>query len=336
MRVASVTQPGTIRVEDRETPRAVAPDDVVVKVMASGICGTDVHIFHGEYLGEYPIVPGHEFSGVVEAVGSGVKGYRPGDRVAVEPNIACDACPACLSNRQNFCENWQAVGVTRPGGMAQYVLAPEKVVFGAGDIPFDRAAFMEPLSCVIHGIESVGIRLGDTVAVIGMGPIGMLLIRTARAGGASRFAAAELSEERLAAARRDGVRDATTDVGSLPSDRFDVVIDATGAPAVIPHAIRLARPGGRVLMFGVAPQGRSATFEPFQVFRKGLSIHASYTSRRNSYQALKLIGSGAVRVDDLVSHRLPLEGFEPGIGKIESRGENAMKVMIFPNGETTG
>jgi len=336
MRVASVTQPGTIRVEDRETPRAVAPDDVVVKVMASGICGTDVHIFHGEYLGEYPIVPGHEFSGVVEAVGSGVKGYRPGDRVAVEPNIACDACPACLSNRQNFCENWQAVGVTRPGGMAQYVLAPEKVVFGAEDIPFDRAAFMEPLSCVIHGIESVGIRLGDTVAVIGMGPIGMLLIRTARAGGASRFAAAELSEERLAAARRDGVRDATTDVGSLPSDRFDVVIDATGAPAVIPHAIRLARPGGRVLMFGVAPQGRSATFEPFQVFRKGLSIHASYTSRRNSYQALKLIGSGAVRVDDLVSHRLPLEGFEPGIGKIESRGENAMKVMIFPNGETTG
>ena len=336
MRVASVTQPGTIRVEDRETPRAVAPDDVVVKVMASGICGTDVHIFHGEYLGEYPIVPGHEFSGVVEAVGSGVKGYRPGDRVAVEPNIACDACPACLSNRQNFCENWQAVGVTRPGGMAQYVLAPEKVVFGVEDIPFDRAAFMEPLSCVIHGIESVGIRLGDTVAVIGMGPIGMLLIRTARAGGASRFAAAELSEERLAAARRDGVRDATTDVGSLPSDRFDVVIDATGAPAVIPHAIRLARPGGRVLMFGVAPQGRSATFEPFQVFRKGLSIHASYTSRRNSYQALKLIGSGAVRVDDLVSHRLPLEGFEPGIGKIESRGENAMKVMIFPNGETAG
>jgi D-arabinitol dehydrogenase (NADP+) len=335
MRVASVEQPGRVRVQGAEIPRAVLPDDVVVKVMASGICGTDVHIFRGEYLGSYPIVPGHEFSGVVEAVGANVRRYKPGDRVSVEPNISCDSCPACLSNRQNFCENWQAVGVTRPGGMAQYVLAPQKVVFDAEGIPFDRAAFMEPLSCVIHGIESVGIHMGDTVAVIGMGPIGMLLIRTARAGGASLFAAAELSEERLSAARRDGVSQATTDVTTLPSDRFDVVIDATGAPAVLAQAIRLARPGGRLLMFGVAPQGKTATFEPFQVFRKGLSIHASYTSRRNSYQALKLISSGAVRVDDLVSHRLPLEGFDAGIGKIESKKENAMKVMIFPNGDTT-
>lgn len=335
MRVASVQQPGSIRVQEVEVPRPVNPDDVVVKVMASGICGTDVHIFRGEYLGSYPIVPGHEFSGVVEAVGEKVRRCAPGDRVAVEPNISCDNCPACLSNRQNFCENWQAVGVTRPGGMAQYVLCPEKVVFLAEDIPFDRAAFMEPLSCVIHGIENVGISAGDSAAVIGMGPIGMLLVRTARAGGATRFAAAELSEERLSAARRDGVREATTDITTLPSDRFDVVIDATGAPSVLPHAIRLARPGGRLLMFGVAPQGKSAAFEPFQVFRKGLSIHSSYTSRRNSYQALKLIASGAVRVDDLVSHRLPLEGFEAGIAKIESKRENAMKVMIFPNGDTT-
>jgi D-arabinitol dehydrogenase (NADP+) len=336
MRVASVQQPGTIRVLDVAVPRAARPDDVVVKVMASGICGTDVHIYRGDYIGSYPIVPGHEFSGVVDAVGGSVTRCAPGDHVAVEPNIACDNCSACLSNRQNFCENWQAVGVTRPGGMAQYVVCPEKVVFTAEDIPFDRAAFMEPLSCVIHGIETVGIRAGDTAAVIGMGPIGMLLIRTARAGGASRFAAAELSEERLSAARRDGVSHATTDITTLPSDRFDVVIDATGVPSVFPQAIRLARPGGRLLMFGVAPQGKNATFEPFQVFRKGLSIHASFTSRRNSYQALKLIASGGVRVDDLVSHRLPLEGLEAGIAKIESRRENAMKVMIFPNGDTTG
>ncbi len=243
MRAASVEKPGSIRLQDAQEPRAVRSDDVVVKVMASGICGTDVHIFRGEYLGGYPIVPGHEFSGVVSAVGQGVKGYKPGDRVAVEPNISCDSCPTCLSNRQNFCENWQAVGVTRPGGMAQYVLCPEKVVFDAGSIPFERAAFMEPLSCVIHGIENVGIRLGDTVAVIGMGPIGMLLLRTARAGGAARFTAVELSEERLSAARRDGITETTTDVRSLPSDRFDVVVDATGAPAILPgsHSAGQAR-----------------------------------------------------------------------------------------------
>ena len=215
--------------------------------------------------------------------------------------------------------------------MAQLVSAPEKVVFRIEDIPFDNAAFMEPLSCVIHGIENVGISLGDRVAVIGTGPIGMLLIRTARAWGASEFVVADLSDERLAVARADGVAHTTTDLSSLPSDRFDVVIDATGAPPVLAEAVRIARYGGRVLMFGVAPQGKTATIEPFTIFRKGLSIHAAYTSRRNSYQALELIAHKTVRVDDLVSHRLALERFETGITKIEKRAENAMKVMVFPN-----
>jgi D-arabinitol dehydrogenase (NADP+) len=333
MKSAVIEKPGSIKVREHETHRVNRPDEVLVKVSASGICGTDVHIYHGEYLGTYPMTPGHEFSGVVMEVGEKVTRFKPGARVAVEPNISCDNCVACLNNRQNFCDNWQGVGVTRPGGMAQYVLAPEKVVFDIGEIPFDRAAFMEPLSCVLHGIESVGIRLGDTVAVIGTGPIGMLLIRTARAWGATRFTVAELSEERLAAARGDGVAEATTDVTSLPADRFDVVIDATGAPPMLSQAIRLARPGGRVLMFGVAPQGKTATIEPFQVFRKGLSVFSTYTSRRNSLQALALLGSGRVRVDDLISHRVPLEGLEAGIHKIEDRRENAMKVMVLPNEE---
>jgi len=335
MKSAVIDKPGAISVREHPAHRVTRPEEVLVKVMACGICGTDVHIYHGEYLGSYPMTPGHEFSGVVVEVGERVTRFGPGARVAVEPNICCDNCVACLNNRQNFCENWQAVGVTLPGAMAQHVLAPEKVVFDAGEIPFHQAAFMEPLSCVLHGIESVGIRLGESVAVIGTGPIGMLLIRAARSWGATRFTVAELSEERLAAARGDGVAEATTDVTSLPSDRFDVVIDATGAPPMLSQAVRLARPGGRILMFGVSPQGKTATIEPFQVFRKGLSIFASYTSRRNSLQALALIGSGRVRVDDLVSHRVPLEGIEVGIHKIEDKRENAMKVMVFPNEETT-
>jgi 2-desacetyl-2-hydroxyethyl bacteriochlorophyllide A dehydrogenase len=334
MKSAVVEKPGIITVHERGAYRVNGPDDVLVKVSACGICGTDVHIYHGEYMGSYPMTPGHEFSGVVVEVGEKVTRFSPGARVTVEPNICCDNCVACLSNRQNFCENWQAVGVTRPGAFAQYVLAPEKVVFDVGGIPFEQAAFMEPLSCVLHGIESVGIRLGENVAVIGTGPIGMLLLRTARAWGATRFTVAELGQERLAAARRDGVAEATRDVTSLPSDRFDVVIDATGAPPMLSQAVRLARPGGRILMFGVAPQGKTATIEPFQVFRKGLSIFSSYTSRRNSLQALALIGSGRVRVDDLVSHRMLLEGLEAGIHTIEDRTQNAMKVMVFPNEET--
>jgi D-arabinitol dehydrogenase (NADP+) len=335
MKSARVMAPGKLVIEEGRTP-VPGPGDVLIKIMACGICGTDVHIFRGQYMGSYPIVPGHEFAGVVEAVGEKVTRFTAGSRVSVEPNIACDNCPACLANRQNFCENWQAIGVTRPGGMAQYVLAPEKAVFDVEQIPFEQAAFMEPLSCVVHGIQGVGITLGDRVAVIGIGPIGMLLIRTARAWGATRFAAAELSDARLEAARRDGVAETTTDVASLPSNAFDIVIDATGAPAILSQAVRLARPGGRILMFGVAPQGKTATLEPFEVFRKGLSIHASFTSRRNSLQALRLIASGAVRVSDLISHRLAFGELEKGIGAIESRTENAMKVMIFPNNGREG
>lgn len=331
MQAAEIREPGVVRIAERAEELEPAEDEVVVRVMASGICGTDVHIYRGEYLGTYPIVPGHEFSGVVEAVGNSVHRVAVGDRVAVEPNVSCDNCLACRSNRQNFCENWQGIGVTRPGAMAQLVKAPEKVVFDVGRIPFDQAAFMEPLSCVVHGIENVGIEMGDRVALIGTGPIGMLLLRTARAWGATRFTAVELSEERLAAAKADGVEEATTDLSALPSDTFDVVIDATGAPPVLPESVRIARYGGRILMFGVAPQGKTATIEPFQIFRKGLSLFAAYTSRRNSYQALNLIASGKVRVDDLVSHRLSLESLEKGIHTIEDRHENAMKVMVFPN-----
>lgn len=119
MQAAVIEKPGSIRIETRDDLGRPAPDEVNVRVMASGICGTDVHIYRGEYLGEYPIVPGHEFSGVVEAIGERVTRVKIGDRVAIEPNISCDNCAACRSNRQNFCENWQAVGVTRPGGMAQ-------------------------------------------------------------------------------------------------------------------------------------------------------------------------------------------------------------------------
>lgn len=333
MFAAVVEEPGTIRIEERDDPRPAADDEVVVRVMASGICGTDVHIYRGEYIGDYPVTPGHEFSGVVEAVGPAVTRFKQGDRVAVEPNISCDSCDACRSNRQNFCENWQAIGVTRPGAMAQLVTAPESVVFHVKDMPFEQAAFMEPLSCVVHGIENAGVDLGDRVAVIGAGPIGMLLIRTARAWGAGRFSVAELSEERLAVARADGVEEATTDLSSLSDDSYDLVIDATGAPPVLSEAIRLARPGGRILMFGVAPQGGTAAIEPFEIFRKGLTLYGAYTSRRNSYQALELIRSARVRVDDLVSHRISLEKLETGIHTAESRRENAMKVMVFPNSD---
>jgi D-arabinitol dehydrogenase (NADP+) len=168
MRAAKIERPGQMKVIEMECPKP-APDEVLIRVMVSGICGTDIHIVRGEYLGGDPVIPGHEFSGIVEAAGSAATRFQPGDRVAVEPNIACDNCPACLNNRQNFCENWSAVGVTRPGGMSQYTTAPEKVTFAIGNLSFEQAAFMEPLSCVLHGLERLGPELADKIAILGAG-----------------------------------------------------------------------------------------------------------------------------------------------------------------------
>jgi 2-desacetyl-2-hydroxyethyl bacteriochlorophyllide A dehydrogenase len=309
-----------------------APDEVLIRVMASGICGTDVHIFRGEYLGGYPVIPGHEFSGVVEAVGAAVTRFHVGDRVAVEPNIACDNCEACLNNRQNFCLNWSAVGVSRPGGMAQYTTAPEKTVFSIGALSFEQAAFVEPLSCVLHGLERLGPDLADKVALLGAGPIGILLLQGIRAQGASQVTVVDKNEARVRFAAEMGADETLSDLDALKADYYDVVIDATGAIPVMQRAVDYARPGGKVLLFGVPPSGKDMCIEAFKIFRKGLTVLSSFTSVRNSYQAIDLLRAGRIQVDSLVSHRLPLEEFERGIQVIEQGTEGVKKVQILPNG----
>ncbi|HEX9018360.1 MAG TPA: zinc-dependent alcohol dehydrogenase family protein [Anaerolineaceae bacterium] len=331
MKAARIVQPGRMEIVDIPCPEP-ASNEVLIRVMASGICGTDIHIFRGEYLGGYPVIPGHEFSGVVEAVGSQATRFKAGDRVAVEPNIACDNCEACLNNRQNFCHNWSAVGVTRPGAMEQFTIAPEKVVFDIGALSFEQAALMEPLSCVLHGLERLGAELADKVAILGAGPIGLLLLQGIRAQGASHVTVVDKNAARVRFAGELGAAAILTDLDALKTDFYDVVIDATGAIPVMQRTLDFVRPGGKVLLFGVPPMGKDMCIEPFKIFRKGLTVLSSYTSVRNSYQALDLLRAGRIQVDGLVSHRLPLEEFQHGIEMIEQGADGVKKVQILPNG----
>jgi 2-desacetyl-2-hydroxyethyl bacteriochlorophyllide A dehydrogenase len=329
MQALTILGPNQAKVEERPKPTP-GLGEVLVRVAACGICGTDVHIYRGEYLGEYPIVPGHEFAGDVAAVGSGVSRLRVGDRVAIEPNIACGNCEACLNNRQNFCHNWQAIGVTHPGGMAQYVVAPETTAFDIGALPFEVAAFMEPLSCVVHGIERAEIRLADRVAILGAGPIGLLLLQVALHYGAADVTVLERQDARAELAVALGARRTLRRLDDLPGSAYDLVVDATGATDVMARTVALARPGGSILLFGVPPRGAALTLDAFSVFEKGLSIRSSYTSRRNSLQAIALLTSGAVKVAELVSHRLPLEAFEHGVDLIEHGRDGVRKVLMMP------
>jgi 2-desacetyl-2-hydroxyethyl bacteriochlorophyllide A dehydrogenase len=330
MKSIVIEKPHEISLVDREVPQP-GPRELLVQVMASGICGTDLHIYKGEYLGSYPVIPGHEFSGVVMAPGSGVTRFKAGDRIAVEPNIACDNCINCLNNRQNFCLNWQAVGVTLPGGMEQYVLVPEKAAFHIGELPFAQAAFMEPLSCVVHGIERARIRMADHVAILGAGPIGGMLLQMSRLQGASHITMLESNPGRAELASQLGADLVVDRIEDLRDSSYDVVIDATGSLSVMNRTIDYARKGGTVLLFGVPPSAQNMEIEGFKVFQKGLTLLSSFTSVRNSYQAIDLLLSGQVKVEPLISHRLPLDELPNALDMLDRRDPGVKKVIIQPN-----
>jgi D-arabinitol dehydrogenase (NADP+) len=330
MKAVVIVRPDQMDVRDIPLPEPAA-GEVLVKVMASGICGTDIHIFRGEYLGSYPVTPGHEFSGVVEKTGRAVTRFKTGDRVAIEPNIACDNCINCLNNRHNFCLNWQAIGVSLPGGMAQYLTAPEKAVFDIGELSFEQGAFMEPLSCVLHGVQRLGLELAGKVAILGAGPIGILLLQTLRLQGAAHITVVDKNTTRAGFAQEMGAEVTLTHLDELSPNTYTAVIDATGVPAVMSRTIDFALHGGKILLFGVPPSGQRMSVEAFPIFRKELTILSSFTSLRNSYQALDLLKSGRISVEKLISHRLPLEELQQGIETIEQGTQGVMKVMIQPN-----
>jgi 2-desacetyl-2-hydroxyethyl bacteriochlorophyllide A dehydrogenase len=330
MKALQISRPNKLKLVTLERP-SLCPDEVLIKVMASGICGTDIHILEGEYLGDYPVIPGHEFSGVVEQVGQEVSRIKAGDKVAVEPNIACDNCSYCLNNQQNFCENWQAIGVTLPGGMAEYVIAPEKAVFPIGELEFEEGAFVEPLSCVLHGIQKTRIQLADRVAIVGAGPIGNLLLQVVKVQGAQSVTVVELDEVRAEAAKAAGADEVYRSLDGLPKDAFEVVIDATGEIPVMARTPEFARKGGKILLFGVPPK-TDIKYDAFTLFQNSLTLLTSYTSVRNSLQAIDLLKNKRINVKPLISHRLPLSEFERGVTVIKNKQERVVKVLIAPNG----
>lgn len=319
MQAAQIEAPRHARIVACAVPDP-GPDDVLIRVRAAGICGTDVHIYRGEYEATYPLIPGHEFSGEVAAVGANVSRFRPGDRVTADPNVPCNRCPNCQRNAPNQCLHLQAIGVTRAGAFAEYVVAPEGNTFPISDIPYDAAALIEPLACVVWGLQRVQVQAGDSVLLYGAGPMGCLLAQALVRAGAARVVIADVAPWRLELAARLGATEtvladggADGSIRALEPDGFDVVVDATGNPDVIARLPAYARPRGKVWIFGVVPRGTLVPYDPYEVFRKDLTIVGSFAVNRTFPQAIALIRAGAVRVEPLISHRFPLADFARGL-----------------------
>lgn len=329
MKAALIEEKDKLRIIDIAIPEP-SQNEVLIEVYASGICGTDLHIFKGDYRGTYPIIPGHELAGIVRSAGSSVQSFKEGDRVTLEPNLSCGVCYDCLNNRQHFCSNIQNIGVTRPGGMAQFVTAPESAVFSIGALSFEEASFMEPLSCVLHGIDRLDPELGDTVLLMGAGPIGLLLLQSLYLTKCSRIDVVDKDSDRLKLAKKMGAHTVYSDLSNVSLENYHIVCDATGVSFLMEESVNYVRPSGKILWFGVPNVKAEVRLNPFRLFEKEISILSTYTSCRNSWQALHLMQNNRLNLKDLISHRLPLDEFEKGLKILETHSEPVMKVLVMP------
>jgi 2-desacetyl-2-hydroxyethyl bacteriochlorophyllide A dehydrogenase len=330
MRAAVVDRPGAVRtceVPD-PTPRA---GEVVVEVGACGICGTDLHIADGHFPPTpYPIVPGHEFSGSVVALGSEVQtGLEVGDRVAVDPSLFCGYCGPCRAGRGNLCANWGAIGDTVDGAFAELVAVPARNCHRMPEgMSWQQGAMVEPLSCAVHGVRRLGVEPGESMLVVGAGPMGVLLTQLLVLAGAE-VTVVDRNPARLPLADKLGAVRTATSVADLDGARFHAAADVTGVAAVMEEAFDTLHPGGRFLVFGVAPAEARVALSPFRIYNDEISVIGSMAVLHSFGRALDLAASGAVQVDPLVSHGLPLEQFPDALHLVRE-GAGA-KVQVLPH-----
>jgi D-arabinitol dehydrogenase (NADP+) len=321
----------------REAPEPEpGPEEVLIRVAACGICGTDQHIYEGDFGGPLPLIGGHELVGEIVTVGAAMLERKPGERVAVNPNVFCGSCFYCQRGQVNHCLRWSAIGVTRDGGFADYVVAPETNVYSIGELDFETAAFIEPLSCVVYGLKRMRIPIGANALIYGAGPIGLLMLQLVAHDGAGTVAVVDMKQEKLDLASRLGASHSVL-AGSSADDTlreisplgFDVVIDCTGVPAVVEHMFTHARNEGKLLFFGVNPSEARVAVSPYDVYRKDLEIYGSFALRFTFHDAIALVESSAVDVKPLLSDRFPIERFPEALA-LAGSGE-AFKVQIQPD-----
>lgn len=346
MKAAVLYAPNDLKVAEVKYPQ-VGKGDVVIRVKAAAICGTDGRIITGKKTKgvRYPSVIGHEFSGEIVEVGEDVTQLQVGDAIAVDPVIPCRSCVYCRIGKENVCLNRQAIGYEFDGAFAEYVRIPE-IALASGNVfkipkgmSYEAAALAEPLACCINGQKNVGVELGDTVVIIGAGPIGLMHILLARFSGATNIIVSELNEQRREAAARcgathviDSTQENLSDVvkGITEGAGADVVIIAIGIPGLVNPSLELARKGGRVNLFAGFSKDDMAEIDVNIIHYNELIVTgASALSREGYKQALSLISSGLIDIEALITHRFSLDEINQAM--LSAQKGDAIKIIIHNN-----
>ena len=328
-----------LRIEEHEMP-SVGPEDVLIRVKACGVCGTDVHIYEGDK-GAAEVTPptilGHEFSGIVEEVGEAVMDYRPGDRVCVDPNCYCGACTPCRSGVAHYCEHMIGYGTTVNGGFAEYCAVNVRQVYRLGErTSFEQGAMAEPVACCLHGIDMCRIQPGSQAVVIGGGMIGLLMLQLAKLEGAAKVALLEPVEEKRLVAAKLGAdvcidplqEDVKEQLHRAGFTWMNTVIECVGRPATIEQAIDIAGNKAVVMMFGLTKPDETIAVKPFEIFKKELELKASYINPYTQKRALDLIDTGRLDVSSMVYGTYGLEKLEEILRDAQARAKG--KYIICP------
>lgn len=310
MKALVITDKYNITMEESFPVPAISEREVLIRVKAVGVCGTDFKLFRGEYGDGYPLIPGHEWAGIVEKVGSEVRGVAPGDRVTAVPSVHCGCCGYCRRGQYSQCENRSATGVLNHGAFAEYVKTPATNVFPIGSLSFAKATFAEPLSCVIRAVERSGARLGDRVLVLGTGATGHLFARVLKGMGCEVRLLGR-NPYKLKIAEEKGIIALNTADGSVEeslsalSESIDVLIDAIGEPQLVEKCLPLLQRGGRLVVFGVS-QGQ-LKLNYFEIYRKELQVIGTFSQQEKFGQAIVMLQGNSLDVESLITHEGGLE-----------------------------
>jgi 2-desacetyl-2-hydroxyethyl bacteriochlorophyllide A dehydrogenase len=331
MRAAIVDRPGEIRVGDVPDPKA-GERQVVVKVGACGICGTDLHIADGHFPPTpYPIVPGHEFAGEIVELGADVPPeWKVGDRVAVDPSLYCGYCGPCRSGHGNLCANWNATGDTVAGAFAEYVAVPADTCHRMPDsMTWEQGAIVEPVSCAVHGVRRIGVEAGERFLVVGAGTMGLIMQQLLQRSGAE-VTVVDRNASRLPRATGLGATAVAEDVSALDGELYDAAVDCTGAAPAIESAFDALRRGGRLLVFGVAPAEARVALSPFRIYNDEITIVGSMAVLNSYANALDLVAKGVINTEALITDTLPLEQYPDALAKM--RSGSGLKIQVLPGG----
>lgn len=343
MRALVYDVPKQFSVKEVPTPEP-GPDEVRIRVMMAGVCGTDIHLHNGTFIGKYPLIPGHEMVGTVDKLGEGVNdgctSFRVGQQVTMNGNFACGACGPCKDGNPLYCRNLTCLGCNGPGAFAEYMVVHKKLVYDAEGLDPETVVFTEPLACSVHGMDVLRLKLAADVLLLGAGSTGAMLAQLLMHGGAACVTVAASKDFKLELFERYGVNktikidrnDAEKSAEILKANRpggYDIVIDATGAPALQAQCTGLIKMGGTVMFYGVGKQGVPVGIDAYDVFARELTIKGSFAQVNSFGGALAMLRSGRIRTDGLITHRFKLEEWQQAMDA-HANDQTAHKLVMVP------